>query len=49
MRKLLLILLGFIAIFTFIRTIEEPEAAELRNPRQEANVELSITNFSEID
>jgi hypothetical protein len=39
MRKLLLILLGFIAIFTYIRTLERPEAAEFTNAPQEAMAE----------
>jgi hypothetical protein len=29
MRKLLLVLLAFIAVFTFIRTLEKTEAAEI--------------------
>jgi len=41
MHKLLLILLAFIAIFTFIRTLEKPEAAELgENPRE---IELNLS------
>jgi hypothetical protein len=44
MRKLLLILLGFIAIFTFINTLERPEAAELKNQPREARVEIFIEN-----
>ena len=35
MRKLFLILLAFIAIFTFIRTMEEPSASELWGDRQQ--------------
>jgi len=41
-RKLLLILLAFIAIFTLIRTIERPQAAEIEGKPQEEKVELSI-------
>ena len=41
MHKLLLILLAFIAIFTFIRTIEKPEAAELGEKPQEIELNLS--------
>ena len=45
MRKLLLILLAFIAVFTYIRVLEEPEAAELREShRQEVRVGLRTAN-----
>lgn len=49
MRKLLLILLAFIAIFTFIRTLEKPEAAELGEVREASQkIDLDLTrNFSE--
>ena len=40
MRKLLLILLAFIAVFTYIRTLEKPEAAEMR----EMPLEINLTN-----
>lgn len=43
MRKLLLILLAFIAVFTFIRTLERPEAAELRMS-QETGTEFTVNN-----
>jgi len=44
-RKLLLILLAFIAVFTYIRVLEEPEAAELREThRQEARVGFRAAN-----
>ena len=44
MRKLLLILLAFIAIFTYIR-VHEPGAAELReDQRQEAQMGLPAAN-----
>ena len=32
MKKLLMVLLIFLAVFTFIRTLERPEAAE--NPKE---------------
>jgi len=41
MRKLLLILLAFIAIFTFIRAFEKPEAAELGEKPQEIELNLA--------
>ena len=45
MRKLLLILLAFIAIFTYIRVLEGPGAAELREDhRQEARMGLRAAN-----
>ena len=44
MRKLFLVLLAFIAIFTLIRTIERPHAAELGENRQDERVEMTIKN-----
>jgi len=41
MRKLLLILLASIAIFTFIRTLEKPEAAELGEKPQKIEINLT--------
>ena len=40
MRKLLLILLAFIAVFTYIRTLEKPEAAEFKDVPREARVDF---------
>ena len=44
MRKLLLVLLGFIAVFTYIRNLEKPEAAEFKDIHQEARSELLMIN-----
>ena len=44
MRKLFLILLAFIAVFTYIRTLEKPEAAELGGNPREARAEIIINN-----
>ena len=44
MRKLLLILLAFIAVFNLIRTIDGPYAAELGENRQEEKAEITINN-----
>jgi hypothetical protein len=44
MRKLLLVLLAFIAIFTYIRALEKPEAAELREISRETGTEFTINN-----
>ena len=44
MRKLLLILLAFIAVFNLIRTIERPQAAELAGKPQAETVELTNKN-----
>ena len=44
MRKLLLILLAFIAIFNLIRTIEKPQAAEIGEKLHEEKVEMTIKN-----
>ena len=44
MRKLLLVLLGFIAVFTYIQNLEKPEAAEFKDAPQEARIELLFDN-----
>jgi len=36
--------MAFIAIFTFIRTVERPHAAEIGEMRQEEKVEFTVKN-----
>ena len=49
MRKLVLILLAFIAVFTYIRTLEKPQAAEISEIPQETRAEFTaiIDEFDE--